>query len=71
MKKSIMFLTAVLLFAVLLFFWKKGGFEFPGQQVATATPTPVETGPETFKNVWSVESTGNSITFFLRATRRP
>ena len=65
MKKSIMFLTAVLLFAVLLFFWKKGGFEFPGQQVATATPTPVETGPETFKNVWIVESTGNSITFFF------
>ena len=64
MKKKIMFLTAVLLFVVLLFFLKeKGGF--PQKEGESGTPTPVAALPREFKNVWILSSTENSITFFF------
>ncbi len=64
MKKKIMFLTAVLLFVVLLFFLKeKGGF--PQKEGKSGTPTPVAALPREFKNVWILSSTENSITFFF------
>ena len=65
MKKKGFFLTAVLLLAVLLFFWKeKDLFQKKGQQSATGTPTPEIAMPETLRNVWLLSSTEESITFF-------
>ena len=64
MKKKIMFLTAVLLFAVLLFFLKEKGV-FPQKEGKSGTPTPVAALPRELKNVWILSSTENSITFFF------
>lgn len=69
MKKRMMCLAVVLLAALLLLFWKKGELRrFPGEQTATVTPeptpTPPETGPILYKNVWLVDSARDSITFF-------
>lgn len=65
MKKRIVFLTAVLLFAVLLFFWKEGGGVLvPWKQAQEMTPTPVEAGPQIFRNAWIIDSGEESITFF-------
>lgn len=64
MKKKIMFLTAVLLFVVLLFFLKEKGV-FPQKEGESGTPTPVAALPREFKNVWILSSTENSITFFF------
>ena len=72
MKKKFYFLTAVLLCAVLLFFWKeKGGF-WPGKESegqGTGTPTgtaaPERKEPKVLKNVWILSSTENRITFFF------
>lgn len=71
MKKRIVFLTAVLLFAVLLFFLKEGGkLHFPGKQAQTGTPTPKETGPEIFQNAWIISSGEDSITFFFEGSEQ-
>ena len=64
MKKKIIFLTAVLLFGALLFFWKGKGFGKEGEE-PSGTPTPVVTLPKELKNVWILSSGENSITFFF------
>lgn len=64
MKKGIIFLTAVLLFGALLFFWKGKGFGKEGEE-PSGTPTPAATLPKDLKNVWILSSTENSITFFF------
>lgn len=69
MKKKIIFLTAVLLFGALLFFWKekefgKGGGDLSG----TSTPTVKE--PRKLKNVWILSSTENSILFFYEGKKQ-
>lgn len=63
MKKRFVFLTAVLLLAVLLFFLKEKEFFLRGTG-PTGTPTPEVTEPEELKNVWIFSSTEDSITFF-------
>ncbi len=63
MKKGIIFLTAVLLLGVLLFFWKgKEGEKGGGNP--SGTPTPAVAVSRELKNVWILSSTENSITFF-------
>ncbi len=64
MKKGIIFLTAVLLFGVLLFFWKGKGLGKEGEE-PSGTPTPTVALPRELKNVWILSSTENSITFFF------
>lgn len=64
MKKRVVFLMAVLLFAVLLFFLKKEGY-FKKTEEPEATPTPKITEPQTLKNTWILSSEENSITFFF------
>ena len=65
MKRKGLILTAVLLLAVLLFFWKKWG-EVPGEPTkeSTRTPTPTVTVPEQWKNVWILSTEEASVTFF-------
>ena len=63
MKKRIIVLTAVLLFAVLLFFLKEKGIWGDGE-APSGTPTPAVTEPKELKNVWILGSSENSITFF-------
>lgn len=63
MKKRIIVLTAVLLFAVLLFFLKEKGI-WGGDKAPSGTPTPMVTEPKELKNVWILGSSENSITFF-------
>lgn len=63
MKKRIIVLTAVLLFAVLLFFLKEKGI-WGGDKAPSGTPTPMVTEPKELKNVWILESSEESITFF-------
>lgn len=63
MKKRIIVLTAVLLFAVLLFFLKQKGSWGDGE-APSGTPTPTVTEPRKLENVWILESSENSITFF-------
>ena len=69
MKQRIIVLTAVLLFAVLLFFWKEKGIWGDGEAPA-GTPTPVVTEPGELKNVWILSSTEDSITFFYEGNER-
>lgn len=64
MKKKIMFLTAVLLFVVLLFFLKEKGV-FPQKKGESGTPTPAAVQHRELRNVWILSSTENSITFFF------
>lgn len=64
MKKSFIFPAAVLLFAVLLFFWK--GKETPEEkEKPSGTPTAAVLREEELKNVWILSSDENSITFFF------
>ncbi|MDD6035993.1 MAG: SpoIID/LytB domain-containing protein [Lachnospiraceae bacterium] len=63
MKKRIIFLTAVLLFAVLLVFLKEKGI-FRKEAEPSATPTPEVTKEQVLKNVWIITSDEESITFF-------
>ena len=63
MNKKIIFLTAVLLFGALLFFWKGKGSEKEGEE-PSGTPTPTVLLPKELKNVWILSSAENSITFF-------
>ncbi len=63
MKKGIIFLTAVLLFGVLLFFWKEKSDGKEGEE-PSGTPTPAVSLPRELKNVWILSSGENSITFF-------
>jgi len=63
MKKRIIVLTAVLLCAVLLFFLKEKGIWGDGE-APSGTPTPAVTEPKELKNVWILESSEESITFF-------
>lgn len=63
MKKRIIVLTAVLLFAVLLFFLKEKGI-WGGDKAPSGTPTPMVKEPKELKNVWILGSSENSITFF-------
>ncbi len=63
MKKRIIVLTAVLLFAVLLFFLKEKGIWGDGE-APSGKPTPVVTEPKELKNVWISASSEDSITFF-------
>lgn len=69
MKKKIIFLTAVLLFAVLLFFLKGKG-NFGRTEHPTVTPTPEVQLPEVLRNAWIVASGENSITFFYEGRSR-
>ncbi len=69
MKKKIIFLTAVLLLAVLLFFLKEKGF-FSEGTVPSGTPTPEASLPKELKNVWILSSTEDSITFFYDGSQR-
>ena len=69
MKKKIIFLTAVLLLAVLLFFLKEKGIFLRGTG-PSGTPTPEITEPVELKNVWILSSTENSITFFYEGSQR-
>lgn len=64
MKKRVVFLMAVLLFAVLLFFLKKEGY-FKKTEEPEPTPTPKITEPQTLKNAWILSSEEDSITFFF------
>jgi len=64
MKKGIIVLTAVLLFAVLLFFLKQKGI-LGDREAPSGTPTPAVTEPRKLKNVWILRSTEESITFFF------
>ncbi len=64
MKKRLVFLTAVLLFAVLLFFWKEKGDGAKGKE-PSGTPTPEIALPQELKNVWILSSTEDRITFFF------
>ncbi len=63
MKQRIIILTAVLLLAVLLFFLKEKEIWGDGKGL-TGTPTPAVTEPMELKNVWILESSEHSITFF-------
>jgi len=69
MKKKIIFLTAVLLFAVLLFFWKGKG-DFGGKAEPAITPTPEVQLPQVLRNAWIVTSGEDSITFFYEGAER-
>ncbi len=69
MKKKTIFLTAVLLFAVLLFFWKEKGEDGKGKE-PSGTPTQEVTLPQELKNVWILSSTEDSITFFYDGKER-
>ena len=69
MKKGIIFLTAVLLFGALLFFWKGKGEEKDGEE-PSGTPTPTVALPRELKNVWILSSTEESITFFFEGKER-
>lgn len=69
MKKKIIFLTAVLLFAVLLFFLKEKGF-FQKGEGPSGTPVPEVSQPQELKNVWILSSTEDSITFFFEGNER-
>ncbi|MGN1085364.1 MAG: SpoIID/LytB domain-containing protein, partial [Lachnospiraceae bacterium] len=69
MKKRIVFLTAVLLFAVLLFFLKQGHF-WGREEKPEATPTPEAEEPQTLKNAWILSSGEDSITFFFEGEER-
>ena len=64
MKKRILFLAAVLLFAVLLFFWKEKFFSQKGED-PTATSTPAPEVPHVLKNAWILSSGEDRITFFF------
>lgn len=64
MKKGIIVLTAVLLFAVLLFFLKQKGI-LGDREAPFGTPTPAVTEPRKLTNVWILRSTEDSITFFF------
>ena len=71
MKKKGFFLTAVLLLAVLLFFWKgKDLFQKEEQPSPTGVPTPEIVVPETLKNAWILSSTEESITYFYEGVQR-
>ncbi len=63
MKKGIIVLAAVLLFAVLLFFLKEKGIWRDGT-TPSGTPAPTAEVPRELKNVWILESEEDSITFF-------
>ena len=63
MKKRIIVLTAVLLFAVLLFFLREKRIWEDGES-PSGTPTPAVTEPRELKNVWIMASSEESITFF-------
>jgi len=65
MKKRVIFLTAVLLFAVLLFFLKEKGF-FQKGEGPSGTPAPEITMPQVLRNVWILSSTESGITFFYQ-----
>ena len=69
MKKIIFFLTAVLLFAVLLFFCKERDL-FHKEEQAESTPTPEATKPVTLQNAWIVSSTGESITYYYEGEEK-
>lgn len=69
MKKKIIFLTAVLLFAVLLFFWKEKGNGEKGNG-PSGTPTPEVTLPQELNNVWILSSTEDSLTFFYEGEEK-
>lgn len=69
MKKRIVFLTTVLLLAVLLFFLKQRG-NFWEKEEPEATPTPKITEPQTLKNAWIISSEENNITFFFAGEER-
>lgn len=64
MKKRIVFLAAVLLFAVLLLFLKDKGM-LGKNGTMQATPTPKIEAPRTLKNAWILSSGEDSITFFF------
>ena len=64
MKKGIIVLTAVLLFAVLLFFLREKGIG-GDEEAPSGTPTPAVTESGELKNVWILESSEDSITFFF------
>lgn len=69
MKKQIVFLMAVLLIAVLLFFLKNGD-SFWKEKEPEPTPTPEITEPQTLKNAWIISSEEDSITFFFDGTEQ-
>ena len=65
MKRKGMILTAVLLLAVLLFFWKeKAGKKEKGSPTGTPAPTQEAEEPYVLKNAWIVASGEESLTFF-------
>lgn len=64
MKRKIIFLTAVLLFGALLFFWKEKRDGNEGE-VLSGTPTPTVALQRELKNAWILSSTEESITFFF------
>ncbi len=63
MKKKTVFLTAVLLITVLLFFLSKKGFFEKGKD-PSVTPGPELLLPRLLQNVWILSSEERSITFF-------
>lgn len=63
MKKKILTLTAVLLFAVLLFFLKEKGIFLKGEG-PSGTPSPEPALPQVMRNAWILSSTEDSITLF-------
>ena len=69
MKKKILTLTAVLLFAVLLFFLKEKGIFSKGEGLS-GTPSPTPVLPQVMKNAWIVSSTEDSITLFFEGEEK-
>lgn len=69
MKKGIIFLTAVLLFGVLLFFWEGKG-KFGSSKEKTKAPVSEKKGPETLYNVWILSSEKDKIRFFFQGEEK-